>query len=140
MKKDTIIDKLKASYVRLIAVGFALLIIIGTILLSLPIATKSGQGMGIIDALFTATSATCVTGLIVADTYTNWTLFGQIVIISLIQIGGLGFITIGVYIAVLLKKKIGLWEREAIHESVSTMQSAGSVKMTKKNHSGNFFD
>lgn len=138
MKKESIIDKLKASYVRLIAVGFALLILIGTILLSLPIATKSGQGMGFIDALFTATSATCVTGLIVADTYTNWTLFGQIVIISLIQIGGLGFITIGVYIAVLLKKKIGLWEREAIHESVSTMESAGSVKMTKKIIQGTF--
>ncbi len=138
MKKENIIHKLKDSYVRLIAVGFALLILLGTILLSLPIATKSGQGMGFIDALFTATSATCVTGLIVADTYTNWTLFGQIVIISLIQIGGLGFITIGVYIAVLLKKKIGLWEREAIHESVSTMQSAGSVKMTKKIIQGTF--
>lgn len=138
MKKENIIDKLKDSYVRLIAVGFALLILLGTCLLMLPIATKSGQGMGFIDALFTATSATCVTGLIVADTYSNWTLFGQIVIISLIQIGGLGFITIGVYIAVLLKKKIGLWGREAIHESVSTMESAGSVKMTKKIIQGTF--
>ena len=138
MKKENIINKLKSSYVRLIAVGFALLILVGTCLLSLPIATKSGQGMSFVDALFTATSATCVTGLIVADTYTNWTLFGQIVIISLIQIGGLGFITIGVYIAVLLKKKIGLWGREAIHESVSTMESAGSVKMTKKIIQGTF--
>ena len=138
MKKESIIDKLKGSYVRLIAIGFAVLILLGTILLSLPIAAKSGQGMGLVDALFTATSATCVTGLVVADTYTNWTLFGQIVIITLIQIGGLGFITIGVYIAVLLKKKIGLWEREAIHESVSTMQSAGSVKMTKKIIQGTF--
>lgn len=138
MKIESLIDKMKASYVRLIAVGFAMLILIGTVLLSLPIATKSGQGMNFIDALFTATSATCVTGLVVADTYTNWTLFGQIVIISLIQIGGLGFITIGVYIAVLLKKKIGLWEREAIHESVSTLQSAGSVKMTKKIIQGTF--
>ena len=104
MKKESILDKIKGSYVRLIAIGFALLILIGTVLLSLPIATKSGQGMGLIDALFTATSATCVTGLVVADTYTNWTLFGQLVIITLIQIGGLGFLTIGVYIAVLLKK------------------------------------
>lgn len=138
MKKESIIEKLKESYVRLIAVGFALLIMLGTCLLMLPIAAKSGKGMGFVDALFTATSATCVTGLIVADTYTNWTLFGQIVIISLIQIGGLGFITIGVYIAVLLKKKIGLWEREAIHESVSTLQSAGSVKLTKKIIQGTF--
>lgn len=138
MKKESIVDKLKESYVRLIAVGFALLILLGTCLLSLPMATKSGQGMSFVDALFTATSATCVTGLIVADTYTNWTLFGQIVIISLIQIGGLGFITIGVYIAVLLKKKIGLWEREVVHESVSTMESAGSVKMTKRIIQGTF--
>ena len=138
MKMDSIFDKLKGSYVRLIAVGFAFLIACGTFLLSLPAATRSGQGMKLIDALFTATSATCVTGLVVADTYTNWSYFGQIVILSLIQIGGLGFITIGVYIAVLLKKKIGLWEREAIHESVSTLQSAGSVKMTKRIMKGTF--
>jgi len=138
MKKETIIEKLKSSYIRLIAVGFLLLILLGTILLSLPVATKSGQRMGLVDALFTATSASCVTGLVVADTYTNWSMFGQLVIISLIQIGGLGFITIGVYIAILLKKKIGLWEREAIHESVSTLQSAGSVKMTKKIIQGTF--
>ena len=139
MKKINIIAKLKSSYIRLIAVGFLCLILIGTFLLSLPIATRSGQGMKWIDTLFTATSATCVTGLVVADTYTNWSLFGQLVIIGLIQIGGLGFITIGVYIAVLLKKKIGLWEREAIHESVSTMQSAGSVKLTKKIIQGTLF-
>ena len=139
MKLNRMIEKLKGSYVRLFAVGFALLIFWGAFLLSLPIATKSGQGMSMVDALFTATSATCVTGLIVADTYTNWSMFGQIVILSLIQIGGLGFITIGVYIAVLLKKKIGLWGREAIHESVSTLQSAGSVKMTKRIIQGTFF-
>ena len=138
MRKENIIDKLKGSYVHLIAIGFMLLILVGAILLTLPMATKSGQGMSFIDALFTATSATCVTGLIVADTYTNWSLFGQIVILGLIQIGGLGFLTIGVYIAVLLKKRIGLWGREAIHESVNTMESAGSVKMTKKIIKGTF--
>ncbi len=127
-----ILEKLKNSYIRLIAAGFGFLILTGSFLLSLPAATRTGEKMSYMDALFTATSATCVTGLIVTDTYTNWTLFGQLVILGLIQIGGLGFITIGVYIAVLLKKKIGLWEREAIHESVSTLTSAGSVKLTKK--------
>lgn len=138
MKKGSLIHKLKGSYVRLIAIGFVLLIGIGTMLLSLPVATRTGHRMPFVDALFTATSATCVTGLVVADTYTNWSLFGQLVILSLIQIGGLGFLTIGIYIAILFKKKIGLWGREAIHESVSTMQSAGSVKMTKKIIQGTF--
>ena len=131
-RKTSIVKKLKESYTRMIAIGFLLLILVGTFLLSLPMATRSGERMSFVDALFTATSASCVTGLIVADTYTNWSLFGQLVIICLIQIGGLGFITIGIYIAVLLKKKIGLWEREAIHESVNTIQSAGAVRLTKK--------
>ena len=131
-RKTSIVKKLKESYTRMIAIGFLLLILAGTFLLSLPMATRSGERMSFVDALFTATSASCVTGLIVADTYTNWSLFGQLVIICLIQIGGLGFITIGIYIAVLLKKKIGLWEREAIHESVNTIQSAGAVRLTKK--------
>lgn len=124
--------KLKTSFVRMIAFGFLALIFLGTCLLSLPIAVKPGQDTSILNALFTATSATCVTGLVVVDTYTNWTLFGQIVILGLIQIGGLGFITIGIYIAVLLKRKIGLKEREAIHESVNTLQNAGAVKLTKR--------
>lgn len=124
--------KQKMSYTRMIAVGFAALIFLGAIFLTLPIATRSGEGMRFLDALFTATSATCVTGLVIADTYTNWTLFGQLVILTLIQIGGLGFITIGVYVAVILKKKIGLKSREAIHESVSTMETAGAVRLTKK--------
>lgn len=137
-KMKPMLQRWKGSYIRLIAVGFALLILVGSVLLSLPAAARSGEGMNFIDALFTATSATCVTGLVVADTYTNWTLFGQLVILGLIQIGGLGFITIGVYIAVLLKKKIGLWEREAVHESVSTLTSAGSVKLTKRIIRGTF--
>ena len=124
--------KYKVSYTKLIFLGFATLILTGALLLSLPVASRSGNGMHFIDALFTATSATCVTGLVIADTYQNWTLFGQLVIISLIQIGGLGFITIGVYVAVIFKRKIGLKSREAIHESVSTIETAGVVRLTKK--------
>lgn len=131
-------QKKKMSHTGGLAIGFALLILFGAFLLSLPVATRSGRGMDVLDALFTATSATCVTGLVVADTYQNWSLFGQIVIIMLIQIGGIGFITIGVYIAVLLKKKIGLKQREAIHESVNTIQVAGVVRLTKKIIKGTF--
>ena len=109
-------NKIKRSTTRLVALGFALIIVIGTMLLSLPISVRSGQP-NIMNALFTATSATCVTGLIVADTYQNWTTFGIIVIFTLIQIGGLGFMTIGVYISIILKKKIGLKQRENLQDN-----------------------
>ncbi len=127
----------KKSPTRLIALGFVLIILLGAFLLTLPISTRSGE-VNFLNALFTATSATCVTGLIVADTYQNWTLFGQLIIICLIQIGGLGFITIGVYISVLLKKRIGLQERETVHESVNTLELAGVVRLVKKIVQGTF--
>ncbi len=130
--------KYRVSYTKMIVAGFATLVLLGAILLSLPVASRSGESMPFIDALFTATSATCVTGLVIADTFTNWTLFGQLVIISLIQIGGLGFITIGVYVAVVFKRRIGLKSREAIHESVSTIETAGTVRLTKKIIEGTF--
>ena len=124
--------KYKMSYTKMIFIGFATLILLGAVLLTIPAASRSGNGISFIDALFTATSATCVTGLVIADTYTSWTLFGQLVILLLIQIGGLGFITIGVYVAIMFKRRIGLKSREAIHESVNTMETAGTVRLTKK--------
>ena len=84
------------SQIQLIALGFFIIIVIGTLLLMLPISSR-GEAAKPLDALFTATSATCVTGLVVADTFRNWTLFGQLVILGLIQTGGLGFMTIGVF-------------------------------------------
>ncbi|MDE6053971.1 MAG: Trk family potassium uptake protein [Lachnospiraceae bacterium] len=123
--------KAKKSTTRLIASGFVLIILAGALLLTLPIANKSGHG-NLLNSLFTATSATCVTGLIVADTYQNWTTFGQIVILCMIQVGGLGFMTIGAYISVLLKKRIGLQEREQLQESVNTLEIAGVVRLVKK--------
>lgn len=117
---------------RQLAVGFALIILVGAGFLSLPAASRSGEATPFLDALFTATSATCVTGLIVADTYSHWNLFGQLVILALIQVGGLGFITIGAYISVLLKKKIGLQSRTTIHESINTIELAGVVRLVKK--------
>ncbi len=125
------------STTRMIAFGFALIIVIGTILLSLPIATKTGE-TDLLTALFTATSATCVTGLVAADTYQNWTLFGQLVILCMLQVGGLGFMTIGVYISVLLKRRIGLQERATLHESVNTLEIAGVVRLVKKIVQGAF--
>lgn len=121
----------KKSTTRQIAFGFAMIILAGTLLLSLPIANRSGHGDPL-SALFTATSATCVTGLVVADTYQNWTIFGQLVILCMIQVGGLGFMTIGAYISVLLKKRIGLKEREQLQESVNTLEIAGVVRLVKK--------
>ena len=121
----------KKSTTRLIASGFALIILAGALLLTLPMANKSGHG-NLLNSLFTATSATCVTGLIVADTYQNWTTFGQIVILCMIQVGGLGFMTIGAYISVLLKKRIGLQEREQLQESVNTLEIAGVVRLVKR--------
>lgn len=123
--------KARKSTTRLIASGFALIILAGALLLSLPIANKSGHGNWL-NSLFTATSATCVTGLVVTDTYQNWTIFGQIIILCLIEVGGLGFLTIGAYISVLLKKRIGLQEREQLQESVNTLEIAGVVRLVKK--------
>ncbi len=125
------------STTRMIAFGFALIIVIGTILLSLPIATKTGE-TDLLTAVFTATSATCVTGLVAADTYQNWTLFGQLVILCMLQVGGLGFMTIGVYISILLKRRIGLQERATLHESVNTLEIAGVVRLVKKIVQGAF--
>lgn len=104
----------------------------------LPAASREGNWTPFLDALFTSTSATCVTGLVVADTYQHWSLFGQLVILALIQTGGLGFITIGAYISVVLKKKIGLKGRTAIHESISTIEIAGVVRLVKKIICGTF--
>lgn len=98
----------------------------------LPVSSRSGEGAGFFHALFTSTSSTCVTGLVVADTYCSWTLFGQAVILALIQVGGLGFITISVFLAIFLKRKIGLKERNLIQESVNTLQLAGTVRLVHK--------
>lgn len=122
----------------IIMLGFLMIIMIATCLLMTPFVSRDGNMTPFIDALFTATSATCVTGLVIADTYQKWNLLGQLIILSLIQIGGLGFITIGVYVAVLFKKKIGLKEREVIHESVNTIEVAGVVRLTKSIIRGTF--
>lgn len=115
----------KISPVRLLSIGYVVTIIIGTILLMLPFASKENSSTTLIDALFTATSATCVTGLIPFDTFMHWTIFGQIVILVLIQIGGLGFMTIITLVFMFLKKNISLYNRTVL------MQSAGSYNISE---------
>lgn len=120
------------SHTKIIAIGFFLVILTGSLLLMLPIATRSGEDTTFLGALFTSTSATCVTGLIVYDTFTHWTVFGQVVIITLIQIGGLGFLTIGVMFALFLGKRITLSARELLQDSMNVLNIGGIVKFTKK--------
>ena len=115
----------------MMVLGFAFIILVGAFLLNLPIASKNGESVGVINALFTATSAVCVTGLIAVDTATHWTTFGHIVIITLIQIGGLGFMTIATLFALIAKKKINLKERLLIQESLNQFDLSGLVKLTR---------
>lgn len=127
------IKKLKSlSYPQMIALGYFIIIAAGTLLLMLPFSSRSGISPGVVDSLFTAASATCVTGLVVFDTYIQWSVFGQIVILLLIQIGGLGFMTIITMFSFFLGRKIGLFERGLLRESISTMYLGGIVRLTKK--------
>jgi trk system potassium uptake protein len=112
--------------------GFAFIILLGSILLTLPIATNDGKGLPWLDALFTATSATCVTGLVVVDTGTTFTLFGQLVILSLIQVGGLGFMTFATFFAFLIGKRISLKERLVLQEALNNLTMEGVVKLVKR--------
>ncbi|MGN0622058.1 MAG: TrkH family potassium uptake protein [Porcipelethomonas sp.] len=120
------------SYPKIVALGFFIFIALGTILLMLPFASRDGNSTSFLESLFTATSATCVTGLVVVDTFTHWTLFGQIVILCLIQVGGLGFLTILAMFSMLFRRKIGLKERSLLQESVNTMYIGGIVRLMRK--------
>lgn len=119
------------TYVRIIAMGYLAVIILGTLLLLLPGMTAEGCRTDFLTALFTATSATCVTGLVVVDTATHWTLLGQGTILLMIQIGGLGFMTMGVLLAMLLKKRITLRVRGLLQESMNYMQMGGVLRLLK---------
>lgn len=119
------------SPMKLILGGYCAIILIGTLLLALPAATKGPGGTAISDCFFTATSATCVTGLVRFDTYTHWTLFGQLVILLLLQIGGLGFMTVTISVLVVAKRRISLNQRSIMQNSISAPQIGGIVRMTK---------
>lgn len=128
----------KFNQVQFIAVGFLIMIAVGTLLLMLPISSKSGEWTDPLSALFTATSTSCVTGLAVVDTFTHWSGFGQVVLLTLIQIGGLGFITIGVSFAVLFRRKIGLRQRDLLRESVNALELGGIIRLWRKIVGGTF--
>lgn len=128
---NNLYKRLKLSPPKILILGFALIILIGSILLQLPIATQDGIGLGWLNAIFTATSATCVTGLVVVDTGTTFSLFGQIVILSLIQIGGLGFMTFATLFALLIGRKISLKERLLLQEALNVVSPQGVVRLVK---------
>ena len=122
-----LIKKIKPG--RIIVLGFLIVILLGTILLMLPISINEGENVSFIDALFTSTSAVCVTGLIAIDTADTFTVFGRTVVALLIQIGGLGVTSVGVGFIMLLKKKIGIKERTLIKESMNLDSLKGVVKL-----------
>lgn len=128
-KFSNFINKMEPT--QIMVMGFALVIFIGAILLNMPIATKTGESIGFLDALFTSTSAVCVTGLVAVDTSMYWSFFGQLIIITLIQIGGLGFMTVTTLFALIIKKRINLRERLLIQESLNQIDLSGLVKLTR---------
>ena len=126
------------SPMKIIAVVFAGIILLGALLLTLPAASRTGVSCGFRPALFTATSATCVTGLVLYDTYTQWSGFGQLVIISLIQIGGLGFMSAATMFIFFLRKRIGLKQRLVMAQALSVSDMDGIVHLQKTVLKGSF--
>ncbi|WP_042208334.1 TrkH family potassium uptake protein [Paenibacillus durus] len=122
--------KLSLTSSRIILLGFAIPIFLGALLLALPISSSTGNSVGWLNAWFTSTSAVCVTGLVVLDTGMAFSPFGQIVVLCLIQIGGLGFMTFGVLIAVVMGRRIGLKERLLIQESANSVTTQGVVRLS----------
>lgn len=123
--------KIKLSSFQIILLGFLGVILFGTFMLMLPIATKSRTVTPFVDAFFTSTSAVCVTGLVVYDTATYFSIFGQIVILLLIQIGGIGVVTIASLFIILAGKKIGLSSRGTLMNALSAPSIGGIVRLTK---------
>lgn len=123
--------RVRLSTTQIIAVVFAAIILVGACLLTLPVASRSGISCGFFPALFTATSATCVTGLVLFDTFTQWSVFGQVVIITLIEVGGLGFMTATSTFVFLMHKKIGLRQRMVIAQALNLSDMGGVVRIQK---------
>lgn len=129
MQKIT--ERKKLSSFQIISIGFTGAILLGALLLMLPFSSSSGTFTPFLDALFTATSAVCVTGLIVHDTATYWSSFGQGVILLLIQVGGMGVITVAVLLAAISGKKISLMQRSTLQEAIAAPKVGGIVRLAK---------
>lgn len=123
--------KSRLNAVQVLSIGFAIVILVGAIILTLPISSVSGESTSFIDAIFTSTSAVCVTGLVTVDTGTHWNTFGQTIIIILIEIGGMGFMSFTTFIAILLGKKITLRDRLLMQEAMNTFNIEGLVRMVQ---------
>lgn len=123
--------KIRLAPTQIIALAFVIIILLGAVLLTLPMASVDGASVGFFPALFTATSATCVTGLVLFDSGTQWSLFGQIVIITLIEIGGLGFMSAASMVVFLLRKKVGLKQRMVMAQALSVSDMTGIVRLQK---------
>lgn len=121
----------KLTPYQILVLGFAGLILGGALLLMMPMASSTGQRLSFVDAVFTATSAVCVTGLIVVDTGTYFSLFGQLVIVSLIQIGGLGIMAMSTLMAILIGKRINLRQRLVMQEALNQLTVSGVVRLTQ---------
>jgi trk system potassium uptake protein TrkH len=130
---DNMLDiaKWKLTPYQILVLGFAAIIFCGTFLLMLPAAAAAGSGLSFVDALFTATSAVCVTGLVVVDTGTYFSYFGQMVIIGLIQAGGLGIMTMATLMALIMRRKIQLRERLIMQEALNQLSVSGIVRLTQ---------
>ena len=123
-------NRIHLSSFQVISIGFLLVILTGALLLTLPGATVAPGSASFSDALFTSVSAVCVTGLVVQDTATYWTGFGQAVILTLIQIGGMGVVTLAVAITMISGKKISLMQRSTMQEAISAHHVGGIVRLT----------
>lgn len=130
--QESNLNNLKIHPSQFLLLWFGVLIFVGATLLNLPFASVDGRSIGFVDAFFTAASAVCVTGLTVVNTATHWTLFGKIVIVLLIQIGGLGIMTMATLIAFLFGKKITLKDRLLMQEEMNTTTLQGIVLLTKR--------
>lgn len=117
---------------KIIVLSFAALILVGSLLLTLPDASRDGRSIGFLNALFTATSATCVTGLVVVDTYNHWTVFGQLVILTLIQAGGLGIVTLATFFSVLLGRKMSIRSMVLAQESINHFSFEGVLRLVSR--------
>ncbi len=129
--KIKINKKMSVTQVQVLVLGFIVLIMVGAILLSMPIASNDGKSTNFMDCLFVSTSATCVTGLVTVDTGTHWSYIGKTIILILIEVGGLGFMSISTLIALLVGRKITLQERIVIQESLNFFKLQGIVKLSK---------
>ncbi len=131
-------DSFKLTTTQMILLSFLVAILAGSFLLSLPLSTADGKAVPYIDALFTATTATCVTGLVTLPTVSTWSTFGQVVILCLIQIGGLGIITIVSALMILFHKKMGIGERLLLQDAFNLNSLSGIVRFVKKVMLGTF--